>query len=162
LNRIKGKAPLRRGVIPPTFGEPIPFNRALPVYGGKTVKTNIVNNCNCPIASEDNLLYENPLYQPLPNIGCIFGVGEYVYATKEGSPYYVRALILSESPEQIFLVQFDDLTTAEKTCSELKIYFSCDCPLTADPNGVSTVVLADNLFGISCVDPIYIDLKRVF
>ena len=161
LNRIKGKAPLRRGVIPPTFGEPIPFNRALPVYGGKTVKTNIVNNCNCPITSEDNLLYENPLYQPLPNIGCIFGVGEYVYATKDGSPYYVRALILSESPEQIFLVQFDDLTTAEKTCSELKIYFSCDCPDTLDLNGIYNVVLADNLFGISCIDPTYIDLKRV-
>jgi hypothetical protein len=47
LNRIKGKNPLRRGTIPPTFGSPIPFNRAFPVYGGKVTKTNIVNGCNC-------------------------------------------------------------------------------------------------------------------
>jgi hypothetical protein len=49
LNRIKGKAPLRRGIIPPNFGVPIPFNRAFPIYGNKTTKTNIINNCNCPI-----------------------------------------------------------------------------------------------------------------
>jgi hypothetical protein len=48
LNRLKGKAPLRRGVIPPDFGVPfIPFNRAFPIYGGKTTKTSIINNCNC-------------------------------------------------------------------------------------------------------------------
>ena len=49
LNRIKGKAPLRRGIIPPTFGAPIPFNRAFPIYGGKITKTSIVNDCICPI-----------------------------------------------------------------------------------------------------------------
>jgi hypothetical protein len=47
LNKIKGKAPLRRGIIPPTYGSPIPFNRAYPIYGGKTVKTSIINGCNC-------------------------------------------------------------------------------------------------------------------
>jgi hypothetical protein len=47
LNRLKGKGPLRRGVIPPTFGGYVPFNRAFPIYGGKTVKTNIVNGCSC-------------------------------------------------------------------------------------------------------------------
>ena len=46
LNRLKGKAPLRRGEVPPYFGAPIPFNRAFPIYGGKTIKTSIVNNCN--------------------------------------------------------------------------------------------------------------------
>jgi hypothetical protein len=49
LNRLKGKAPLRRGIIPPTFGDPIPFNNAYPIYGGKTTKTSIVNDCICPI-----------------------------------------------------------------------------------------------------------------
>lgn len=49
LNRLKGKAPLRRGVIPQNFGVPIiPFNQADPIYGGKTMKTSIINNCNCP------------------------------------------------------------------------------------------------------------------
>ena len=47
LNRLKGKGPLRRGVIPPNFGGYIPFNPAFPIYGGKTVKTNIVNGCRC-------------------------------------------------------------------------------------------------------------------
>lgn len=49
LNRLKGKGPMRKGVITPTFGQPILFNYAFPVYGGKTTKTNIVNGCNCPI-----------------------------------------------------------------------------------------------------------------
>ena len=49
LNRLKGKSVLRRGIIPPNFGDPIPFNRAFPIYGNKITKTNIVNNCvnNC-------------------------------------------------------------------------------------------------------------------
>jgi hypothetical protein len=164
LNRIKGKAPLRRGVIPPTFGLPIPFNRALPVYGGKTVKTSIVNNCNCPIASDDNNLYENPLYQPLPNLGCIFSVGEYVYARPDDSPYYIRAYILSVIPglQQNFLVQFDDLSQAVRPCDELKIYFSCECPETVEYNEVTNIIVANNLFDISCVDPTYIDLKKIF
>jgi len=49
LNRLKGKGPLRRGIIPPNFGAPIPFNPAFPIYGAKTTKTNIVNGCDCPI-----------------------------------------------------------------------------------------------------------------
>jgi len=52
LNRLKGKGPMRRGVILPTFGKPIPFNPAFPIYGGKTTKTSIVNipfPCNCEI-----------------------------------------------------------------------------------------------------------------
>jgi hypothetical protein len=47
LARLKGSGPVRRGTIPPDFGGPIPFNNAFPIYGGKTVKTNIVDNCNC-------------------------------------------------------------------------------------------------------------------
>ena len=48
LKRLKGKGPARSQPIPQNFGEPIIFNRALPIYGGKTLKTNIVgDNCNC-------------------------------------------------------------------------------------------------------------------
>ena len=49
LNRLKGKGVLRRGVIPITFGNYIPFNPAFPIYGDKITKTNIVSGCNCPI-----------------------------------------------------------------------------------------------------------------
>lgn len=48
LNRLKGKAPLRRGIAPPNFGVPeIPFTLVKPVYGGKVMKMSIVNDCNC-------------------------------------------------------------------------------------------------------------------
>jgi len=49
LARLKGQKPVRRGPVPPTFGLPLPYNPAFPIYGGKTVKMNIINNCNCPI-----------------------------------------------------------------------------------------------------------------
>jgi len=52
LNRIKGKGPLKKGFIPPNFGQQILFNPAFPVYGGKTTKTSIVNGCNC----ENNII----------------------------------------------------------------------------------------------------------
>ena len=47
LNKLKGKGPLRRGPIPPGYGLPIPYNRAYPIQGGKTVKTSIVAGCVC-------------------------------------------------------------------------------------------------------------------
>lgn len=49
LNRLKGKGPMKRGVIPANFGKPIPFNPITRVYGGKTTKTNIISGCDCPI-----------------------------------------------------------------------------------------------------------------
>ena len=50
LNRLKGKGPVRRGVIPPEIELPeIPFNPAYPIYGDKIMKTSIVSGCNCPI-----------------------------------------------------------------------------------------------------------------
>lgn len=56
LNRIKGKAPLRRNGILPDFGaKELEFNRAFPIYGGKTFKPNIVANCNCPITIDNNI-----------------------------------------------------------------------------------------------------------
>ena len=61
LNRIKGRAPLRRGIIPPEFGaKEIGFNRAFPIYGGKVFKPSVVSNCNCPIIpkkDEDNAIF---------------------------------------------------------------------------------------------------------
>jgi hypothetical protein len=72
LNRLKGKGPLKRGVIPPTFGVPIPFNPAFPVYGGKTTKTSIVSGCNtladCTLSNieQNTLIYNNPNLKVLP------------------------------------------------------------------------------------------------
>ncbi len=129
LNRLKGKGPLRRGVIPPTFGLPIPFNPAFPVYGGKTVKTNIVSNCDCP--QEQNLnqdirVYDNPLWQPAPLGNCGFNVGDYVYAIQTGTDYYSRAIILAIDND-IYNIQFDNGAIQDATRSELRYYYPCKC-----------------------------------
>lgn len=47
LGRLKGRKALKRETIPNDFGKPIPFNPALPIYGAKTMKMNIVAGCNC-------------------------------------------------------------------------------------------------------------------
>ena len=61
-------------------------------------------------------------------MGCIFHVGQYVYTLEGDSPYYVKALIILKSVDDIFTVEFEDLTTETKTCDQLLIYFDCDCP----------------------------------
>jgi hypothetical protein len=56
LNRIKGKTHVRRGKIPENYGqEHLRFNRAAPVYGGKTFKTNIISGCNCSVETDLNV-----------------------------------------------------------------------------------------------------------
>jgi hypothetical protein len=41
------KGPMKREPVPKTFGVPVPFNPAFPIYGNKTLKTNIINKCVC-------------------------------------------------------------------------------------------------------------------
>jgi hypothetical protein len=149
LNRLKGKGPLRRGIIPPTFGTPfIPFNPAYPVYGGKTIKTNIVTGCNCPdvyiapsnranlteevkiveddTKKQDIQIYNNPLYQEYPVVELSFKVGDSVYAIKTGTDFYAKATIISVN-DTIYVVEFEDGYTEIKNLDELKIYFPCNC-----------------------------------
>lgn len=48
LLRLKGKGPSRQQPTPPNFGNPVLFNPAAPIYGGKTFKLAIVGPpCNC-------------------------------------------------------------------------------------------------------------------
>jgi hypothetical protein len=135
LNRLKGKGPLRRGPIPPTFGAPIPFNPAFPVYGGKTTKTNIVNGCDCPIVKDvqqDIRIYNNPLYQEYPNSQYAFSVGQYVYAIEPGTDYYSKALVTNVDGNT-YTIMFEDGTTDVQNIDQLLIYFPCNCygtPLT--------------------------------
>jgi hypothetical protein len=100
LNRLKGKAPLRRGVVPSNFGvEEIPFNRAFPIYGDKVVKTSIVSGCNCPIFpskrnSEDyRKLYENNENQNYDfNVPYVFSVGQNIFILKNGHEAFATIL----------------------------------------------------------------------
>ena len=127
LGRLKGKGPVRRGVIPPNFGDPIVFNPAFPVYGGKTTKTSIVNGCNCPIdaPSFDEKVYETNVSPIDFSYDIVFNVGTYVYATNaEG--YYVQALVIAKSEDGYeYTVKYNDGTTATKSSFDLLIYFPC-------------------------------------
>jgi len=132
LNRLKGKGPVRRGVIPPTYGTPyIPFNRAFPIYGGKTIKTSIVSNCNCPITDTntivDTKLYENSDYQnQILNVTYTFNVGDFVWAKKYTgiSTNYEKATIIS-IVDGLYTVKFSDETETVLIKCELLIYNDC-------------------------------------
>jgi len=134
LNRLKGKGPMRRGVVPPTYGLPLPFNPAYPVYGGKTIKTNIVSTCNCPIEVgpkpnfQQNIeIYNNPLWQPYPDTNYSFNVGTYVYAMQRGNSFYTRAIVTNIS-NGIYTIQFDNGTIQlVNNVYDLKIYYPCNC-----------------------------------
>lgn len=159
LNRLKGKGPMRRGVVPQDFGKPIIFNPALPIYGGKTMKTSIIDDCQCPIAGpEENLkqniqLYNNPLWQPYPSSNIKFEVGDYVYAIENGTDYYAKATVIAKSDPDIYTIQFADETIQIASISELKVYFPCDCDgyqstAVTFPTGV--VLQKSEIIGIEC------------
>jgi len=156
LNRLKGKGPLRRGVIPPNFGTPIPFNPALPIYGGKTTKTNIVTGCDCPqedSLNQDKQIYNNPTFQPITADNYYkFAVGEYVYAKEKLNTYYSRAKII-DIKDGIYTVEFDDnhIQTFSNE-SELLVYFPCNCDGTVNnvvfKNGF--YIEAEPVYGTTC------------
>jgi hypothetical protein len=131
LNRIKGKAPVRRGVIPPTFGTPyIPFNRAFPIYGGKTIKTSIVSGCDCPqtdLNNSDIQLYENSdIQNKILNVTYTYQVGDFVWAKKyDTDTEYQKALIVDINNE-IYTVKFEDHSEIILSKCDLLIYFNCN------------------------------------
>lgn len=84
LNRLKGKAPYRTGVIPPGFGLPIPFNRAYPVYGGKVVKTNIVSGCYCGPTKDEDVFYQNN-NSIVNDVHYVFQIGQKVFVSVNGN-----------------------------------------------------------------------------
>jgi hypothetical protein len=159
LNRIKGKGPLRRGIIPPNFGQPIPFNPAYPIYGGKTTKTSIVSGCNCPpgqppYGKQDVQIYNNPNWQPYPTSQYTFKVGDYVYAMQSGNDFYTRAIITNIS-SGIYTIQFDNGAIQQSNVNELLIYFPCNCNTTIDgvyyTNGVNEIAPQTSADSLSCV-----------
>lgn len=161
LNRLKGKGPLRRGVIPTDFGSQIPFNPAYPVYGGKTTKTSIVNGCDCPIQNkqlnlqQDIRIYNNPLWQPDPSGNYSFSIGEYVYAIQLGNNYYTRALVTSIL-NGVYTIEFDNGSVQIVTnVTDLLIYYPCNCNGTINGTTYQTGFLASNAPpGASCLAPI--------
>ena len=151
LNRLKGRGPVRRGVIPPTFGVPvIPFNMAAPVYGGKTVKTSIVSGCNCPDGSNnDTIIYNNPYTQTQPyNLG--FSAGQIVYAKEGSNDYYSKATIITVINDNDYIVRFVDNVEEEKTRDELRLYFPCNCS-SSETVIIERGPVGSSIYGVECV-----------
>lgn len=163
LNRLKGKGPMRRGVIPNNFGKPIPFNPAFPIYGNKTTKTNIVNGCDCPIGTQtdnvnqDTKIYSNSFAYPYPSANYGFKVGNNVYAIENGNTYYSKATVTNVTDDGVYTVQFQDGTEQTfNNVNDLLIYFPCNCvppsySLTIRSGLFKSVVGGYNL---ECVFPI--------
>jgi hypothetical protein len=162
LNKLKGRKILRRGAIPPTFGLPyIPFNPAFPVYGAKQFKTAIVADCNCPpdqnTVDSDVLLYKNPFFQDTNSIVFKYGVGMYVYTYDVRRNSNVRAQIIEDLGNDIFVIKFDDGTTKTVNSSEIIQYFPCNCDgiynlnLDVLANGIDSVCFLPNYSAIKIV-----------
>ena len=167
LNRLKGKGPVRRGVIPPSFGAPIPFNPAFPIYGGKTLKTSIVSRCNCPIISDliqdnNSLVYESPDYDyKLNNVVYQFSVGQDVYTKEEATGLYVKAIIIEIHSDGTYLVKFEDGITEIKMESELNIYYSCDgCNVGTNIIDTQQSIIVNGILSQPCIDSEYLNFKN--
>lgn len=156
LNRLKGKGPLRRGSVPITFGKPIPFNPAYPIYGGKTTKTSIVTGCNCPIddISNKNLnqnikIYNNPYWKPYPTSYYDFNIGDMVYAKKSKNKYYEKAEVIYKM-DGMYIVQFEDSSVERyNNVYDLKKYFNCDCNKFQN-DSINTEDIFQTTFEINC------------
>ena len=130
LNKLKGKSALRRGIIPPNYGSPIPFNNAFPVYGGKIVKTAIINGCDCPDTNnleQDKHIYSSPsnaIQDDILSVKYVFNVGDFVRAKKYESDAMLYKGEITEISNDLYTVKFDDMTRTLTYC-ELFIYYDC-------------------------------------
>ena len=141
LNRLKGKGPVRRGVVPTGFGVAnIPFNVARPIYGGKVMKTSIVNNCNCPITdrvtninNDRQIFYNNAPVYTEPTCQTYFKLGDFVYAQEVVNGPWIKAQITAideTTSTYYYSILFEDGTTKTGLlCNQLYIYFPCDCTI---------------------------------
>jgi hypothetical protein len=159
LNKLKGKGPMRRGIIPPNFGVPLPFDPAFPIYGGKTTKTNIITGCNCPTISSlqnDIQIYNNPYYSPYPSSNYVFKIGDYVYALDGNNTYYTRAQVINIA-NGIYTIKFDNENIKiVENVNELLIYFPCNCNAIQKEITLNSGVLLTNqtAFNVECNIPI--------
>jgi len=141
LLRLKGKSVLRRGVIPPNYGAPIPFNKAYPVYGGKVIKTGIINNCDCPNITDnlaaDTLIYgskSSAIQDTIFSITYKFNIGDFVWAKKDVLNSILYKAQIIDIVNGVYTIQFvDDGQILQTSESSLTIYFDCNCDPYAPP-----------------------------
>lgn len=146
LNRLKSKADLRRGIIPPDYGEPIIFNRAYPIYGGKTVKTSIINGCNCPILETNNhdpaSIYNNEnTINNIYNVSYQYSVGQTVYAQliTDETAFVAVTIVSINNINKTYEVEFSDGTIITKNEYEITPFYDYKCVNTGlNPDGTKT------------------------
>lgn len=137
LNRLKGRAPLRRGAVPPTYGAPIPFNAAYPIYGGKIVKTAIINDCGCAGAGEEGgaendlktFVYASPanaVQEAIQSVTYQYHVGDWVWVVEGGDWEKAQIVALQDATAT---VRLEGGGGEEKVVGldVLMPFFQCDC-----------------------------------
>jgi hypothetical protein len=101
---------------------------------------------------QNEQIYNNPIWYPDPSGNCTFQAGDYVYAIRNGTDYFSRALIITVNENGTYEIQFDDGVLQEATLAELQRYFPCDCnKLTFNTNAVILNALAN---GPECIFPL--------
>lgn len=126
LRRLKGKTALRQGIIPANYGNPILFNRSRPVYGGKVIKTSIINSCKCKQYQDNNkLIYNSPLnaiQDAILNVTYKFNIGDYVFAKKSGLLTMLFKAQIKNIVNGVAYIEFQDKTKKIINVNDLIIY----------------------------------------
>jgi len=166
LSRLVAKRDIRRGPIPPNYGAPIKFNCAFPVYGGKTVKTAIVNGCECS-ANNAALVYRTDFAPVSLNPYDNYVVGQKVYARISDKTPMLQAVILGIDPAgYYYTIQFnDDQSIAKVHGNQIIPWFPCDCSSSnnsSSNNGTNNVVYNGQIIDVcsavdSLITPNYLD-----
>jgi hypothetical protein len=124
LNKIKGKAPLRRGAINPS-------TISSPFYGGKFVKTTIINKCDCPEEdNQDKLIYgsiNSVLQDTILSVRYTFNIGDFVWAKKYETDTNLYKGEIVDIMDELYVVKFEDNIISNIPYCELTVYFKCDC-----------------------------------
>ena len=127
LNKIKGKAPLRRGVINSS-------NMLSPIYGGKIVKTSIINRCDCPDNNQNSLEQDKLIYNSNDNlqdkilsVRYAFNIGDFVWAKKVETDTNLYKGEIINIMNELYTVKFSENMIRNIPYCELIIYFECNC-----------------------------------
>ena len=123
LNKIKGKAPLRRGVINSS-------NLLSPIYGGKIVKTSIINKCACTEVSEqDKLIYNSNdnLQDKILSVRYSFNIGDFVWAKQIDTDTNLYKGEIINIIDELYTVKFSENMIRNIPYCELIIYFELNC-----------------------------------
>ena len=158
LNKLKGKAPLRRGIIPPNYGTPIPFNRAFPIYGGKIVKTSIINGCNCSEQdiNQDKLIYgsvSSAIQDEILSVKYEYHVNDFVWAKKIATQNKLYKAEIISIDGDAYTIKFDDGITQIINYCDLIIYSKGKCEPSLSLS--ETLLSYENLITSEIKDNIY-------